>query len=291
MKNIDQSSELDYIIIDSIDTDNENDQTSSKKSFPNNEDTNSINYTINTPESPKSPNIEPNDLNSKNKENNLIKLSKKNKKMKNHQILKIKTNLSMNSSFADCSDLSKNFFQDLSAIENRSIVTSISHNSINLLENSIMDEIIILSENCDYENKTKILNEIVNDLNHFILNMKKNKLIEDNFRIIINIIKGCNFQSEAHKYLLKYALFILKENLIKNESFHKEIKSLISVNFKELCKKCEVFTSNFLKIQDLHGELDLAHSSLREEAINYLFKIKNFEEKQSLMNILMMMKI
>ena len=247
------------------------------------EETPSINYTINSPTSPKS----------------LQKYSQKkpklNKKVKN--TFKMKTSLSINESFQD-PIVDSRFFNigDISAIECKSNLLSNSPENTNANNSFITgDEVGLFGgegvvDSGVFALKESFLGFLVRSLEGIKKDISTiNSVLVDNLTIIWNVFRACSEKNEVQKCLIRYMMYLFKENLLRNDAF---IQILQKFQVGSLKDRCEGFRG--LEIAGLglgaYGirmELDLVKSSLREEAICFLFKVKNFEEKQNLMNILM----
>lgn len=251
------------------------------------EDSHSINYTINSP------------LSLKSLTKNAIKPSKLLKKKQTKAVL-FKASLSLAESFQD-PVIDSHIFNvgDISAIEGKSIVVSNSPENTNFNNSFITEQgdfamFSLDGPNFDKEQASLNLKEFLAVfLNKSIMFVKEKEgkshgVLLDNLIIIRNIIKTCNEKSEVQRFLSKYVIALLKENLSKNEEF----ASFFPFNEIEYAKQmCDYVKS--VEINGLVGnyvakfDVDLLKASFREEAISFLFRVKNFEEKQNLMNILM----
>lgn len=251
-----------------------------------NEDSHSINYTINSP------------LSLKSLPKKAIKPSKLLKKKQTKAVL-FKASLSLAESFQD-PVIDSHIFNlgDISAIEGKSIIVSNSPENTNL-NNSFLTEQDFAMFSLDVPNFDKeqamlnlkeFLAVFLNKCIEFVKEKegKSNGILLDNLIIIRNIIKMCSEKSEVQKFLSKYVIALLKENLSKNEEFVSFFPFNEIEYAKQLCdyvKNVEIngFGGNYVARFDV----DLIKASFREEAISFLFRVKNFEEKQNLMNILM----
>lgn len=125
------------------------------------------------------------------------------------------------------------------------------------------------------------LNEIVRNLKLlFEKNLFGNRILEDNLTIIIKILEGSDFNKKLHKNLIKATLICTLKNLKRLEW---ELKL---VDFDEFHQKCKVFIEGLEGEANFQFELDFLVNSFREEAINYLFRIKDFEEKKHLISLM-----
>ena len=275
--------ESDYVLIDS--------EHSSKSSFSKlsdellkgnqpPEENPSINYTINSPTSPKS----------------LHKHSHKKAKILQNPIKNffLKNSLSINESFQE-PIIDSRFFNigDLSAIEYKSNLQTNSPENTNLNNSFVTEHDMGLFMVEEKEVGVMALKEaFVRFLNKNLVMIKDNinqinNVLVDNLTIMWNVLRICNEKSEAQKCLVRYVIYVFKENLIRNEGFVPNFNGVMGLK-----EKCEGFKGSEiaglgLGTYGIRMDLDLVKSSLREEAICFLFKVKNFEEKQKLMNILM----
>ena len=277
--------ESDFILIDS--------EHSSKSSFSKLsddlrpapapiEETPSINYTIN---SPTSPNSQP-------------KYSKKKSKLpkKGKKTFKFKTSLSINESFQDPIIDSRFNIADISAIECKSNLLSNSPENTNANNSFVNGEDMGLfategvMESGVITLKESILGFLVRSLDGIKRDISKiNSILVDNLTIIWNVLRTCTEKNDIQKCLIRYMMHLFKENLLKNDGFVRILHIFQVGSLKERCEglKGSEIAGLGLGAYGIKMELDLVKSSLREEAICFLFRVKNFEEKQNLMNVLM----
>lgn len=252
------------------------------------EDSPSINYTINSP------------LSIKSLEKNPLKTAKILKKKPGKKIV-WKTSLSLAESYQDPVIDSRIFnIVDLSAIEGKSNFKSNSPDNTNV-NNSFMTNdhdfgifmidgpLQVYDKEEAIANLKEVLFTFLKKCKNFLKqNQKLHGILMDNINIILNVLKTCSEKIEPQKCMIRYVMFLLKENLSKNEEFT-NILPKTEVEFVK--EKCEIVKGlEFGACFGNYGiklDLDLLRSSFREEAISFLFRVKNFEEKQNLMNVLM----
>ena len=202
----------------------------------------------------------------------------------------MKTSLSINESFQDPFHDSKLSIVDVSAIEYKLTNSPTNVNNSFMIENDILfngECFQLEKENMIMSLKTAFLGFLNSNMKELIESLGHiNSILIDNLNIICKVLTFCNEKSDVQKSLVRYIMYLLKVNCLRNEGF-----LIILPGMALMKEKCEgikgMLETVGLGIYGVGLDLDLVKASLREEAICFMFRVKNFEEKQSLMNILM----
>lgn len=160
-------------------------------------------------------------------------------------------------------------------------------NDISKIEKNNMTSVDMFEIEDFFKNEEKrdnddiTLDEIVKNFKFIFENrLFDNKILEDNLKIIIKILKGSDYNKKIHKNLIKATLTCTLKNLKKLEL---ELKL---IDFDEFYQKCQSLIEGLETENNFQFELDFSMNSFREEAINYLFRIKDFEEKKYLISLM-----